>query len=44
MDNNYFGAAMPPSGTCAHDKARSFAIYEGPPHLSKGTIDHKQNC
>ena len=26
MDNNYFGAAMPPSGTCAHDKARSFAI------------------
>ena len=28
MDNNYFGAAMPPSGTCAHDKARSFAISE----------------
>ena len=26
MDNNYFGAAMPPSGTCAHDKARTFAI------------------
>ena len=26
MDNNFFGAAMPPSGTCAHDKVRSFAI------------------
>ena len=26
MDNNFFGAAMPPSGTCAHDKVRFFAL------------------